>query len=139
MFEDKKRNISIYNNDVLSTDLFGKPFIDLIITSPPYNVGIGYDANNDQLSYEDYLKFSRKWMHNCYQWSKEQARFVLNIPLDKNKGGRKSVGADITNIAQECGWLYHASIIWNEGNISRKTAWEAGRAHRHHTSLHQWN
>jgi len=47
----------------------------------------------------------------------------LNIPLDKNKGGNKSVGADITRIAQEIGWKYHSTIVWNEGNISRRTAW----------------
>jgi site-specific DNA-methyltransferase (adenine-specific) len=62
-------------------------------------------------------------MRNCFKWSKTQARFILNIPLDKNKGGQKSVGADLTKIAQQVGWKYHSTIIWNEGNISRRTAW----------------
>jgi site-specific DNA-methyltransferase (adenine-specific) len=48
---------------------------------------------------------------------------ILNIPLDKNKGGQKSVGVDITAISQKVGWKYHSTIIWNEGNISRRTAW----------------
>ena len=43
--------------------------------------------------------------------------------MDKNKGGNKSVGADLTKIAQEIGWKYHSTIVWNEGNISRRTAW----------------
>ncbi len=47
----------------------------------------------------------------------------LNIPLDKNKGGQQSVGADIITIAKQVGFKYHATIIWNEGNISRRTAW----------------
>jgi site-specific DNA-methyltransferase (adenine-specific) len=62
-------------------------------------------------------------MTNCFNWSKQEARFLLNIPLDKNKGGQKSVGADLTKIAQKIGWNYHSTIIWNEGNISRRTAW----------------
>jgi site-specific DNA-methyltransferase (adenine-specific) len=62
-------------------------------------------------------------MRNCYKWSNTQARFVLNIPLDKNKGGLKPVGADLTKIAQKVGWQYQSTIIWNEGNISRRTAW----------------
>ena len=111
------------NNDVLDSDLFNKEFIDLIVTSPPYNVGIGYNSNDDELSYEAYLDFSRKWMTNCYIWSKPQARFCLNIPLDKNKNGAKSVGADLTQIAQKIGWKYKSTIVWNEGNISRRTAW----------------
>jgi site-specific DNA-methyltransferase (adenine-specific) len=33
------------------------------------------------------------------------------------------VGADLTRIAQEIGWKYQSTIVWNEGNISRRTAW----------------
>lgn len=31
--------------------------------------------------------------------------------------------ADITTIAKQVGWKYHATVIWNEQNISRRTAW----------------
>ncbi len=120
-FRDKR--IVIFLGDVQNENLFDKQFIDLIVTSPPYNVGINYTSNNDELSYEQYLIFSEIWMKNCYNWSKKQARFILNIPLDKNKGGQKSVGADLTIITQKVGWKYHSTIIWNEGNISRRTAW----------------
>jgi site-specific DNA-methyltransferase (adenine-specific) len=54
---------------------------------------------------------------------KDDGRFCLNIPLDKNKGGQQSVCADITTIAKQVGWKYHSTIIWNEQNISRRTAW----------------
>lgn len=119
----QQAKVSLFQNDILDPNLFDSQFIDLIITSPPYNLAIDYKSNNDQLSYEKYLEFSRSWMNNCYQWSKNQTRFLLNIPLDKNKGGAKAVGADLTKIAQNIGWNYHATIVWNEGNISRRTAW----------------
>ncbi len=121
IYRDKK--VVLFQGDVRNKDTFDKEFCDLIITSPPYNVGIDYNSNNDELTYEEYLDFTRLWVKNCYDWSKTQARFLLNIPLDKNKGGQKSVGADITRIVQEVGWKYHSTIIWNEGNISRRTAW----------------
>lgn len=117
------KNISLIQGNSLDENLFEQEFIDLIVTSPPYNVGIEYNSNNDDLSYQMYLEFSSKWMSNCYKWSNTQARFLLNVPLDKNKGGHHSVGADLTKIAQDVGWKYHATIIWNEGNISRRTAW----------------
>jgi site-specific DNA-methyltransferase (adenine-specific) len=119
----RHKNLILFQGDSLEENLFDKEFIDLIVTSPPYNVGIDYNSNDDELSYERYLEFSEKWMRNCFKWSKTQARFILNIPLDKNKGGQKSVGADLTKIAQQVGWKYHSTIIWNEGNISRRTAW----------------
>ena len=119
----EEAGVYIINGDTCKSDLFTGEFIDLIVTSPPYNVGIDYDSNDDTLSYQDYLDFSSQWIGNCYKWSKPHARLLLNIPLDKNKGGHRSVGADLTRIAQTAGWNYHATIVWNEGNISRRTAW----------------
>ncbi len=119
----KHGDLLIYNDDILKTTSIAKSSIDLIVTSPPYNVDIHYNSNKDDLSYRDYLSFMSEWMSKCYELGKEDCRFCLNIPLDKNKGGQQSVGADITQIAKKVGWNYHSTIIWNEGNISRRTAW----------------
>lgn len=119
----KSDNISIYKDNVLEIDSIPNDSIDLIVTSPPYNVDIHYNSHADDLTYEDYLEFTQKWIKKCFDLSKNEGRFLLNIPLDKNKGGQKSVGADITKIAKDIGWKYHSTIIWNEGNISRRTAW----------------
>lgn len=116
-------HINIINGNCLNDDTIDGEKVDLIVTSPPYNVGIEYNSNNDELQYEEYLNFSKTWMENCYRWSRPQARFCLNIPLDKNKGGHRPVGADLTKIAQSVGWKYKTTIVWNEGNISRRTAW----------------
>ena len=119
----KGKNVSIYKGDILKIKSIPAGSIDLIITSPPYNVDIHYNSHKDDLSYEDYLEFTKKWIEKCFALAKHEGRFLLNIPLDKNKGGQKSVGADITKIAKDIGWKYHSTIIWNEGNISRRTAW----------------
>lgn len=119
----KEKNVYLFQGDVLIGNLFKEEFSDLIITSPPYNVDIKYNSHKDDLSYDEYLEFSEKWIYNCFNWSKPQGRFALNCPLDKNKGGQQSVGADLTTIAKKVGWKYHSTIIWNEGNISRRTAW----------------
>ncbi|HBJ76305.1 MAG TPA: site-specific DNA-methyltransferase [Porphyromonadaceae bacterium] len=117
------RNTKLFCGNVINRENFEEGFFDLAVTSPPYNVGVKYNSNNDELSYEEYLEFSAKWLSNCLYWGKNRARLCLNIPLDKNKGGQKSIGADLTTIAKEVGWKYHSTIIWNEGNISRRTAW----------------
>lgn len=120
----KNERLLIINDSVFDTDEIKKNSIDLIVTSPPYNVDIKYNSHDDQISYEKYLEFSERWMRRCYEWLKDDGRFCLNVPLDKNKGGQQSVGADLTNIAKKIvGFNYHSTIIWNEGNISRRTAW----------------
>lgn len=115
--------ISIYKNDILEIDSIAESMIDLIVTSPPYNVDISYSSHDDKMVYQDYLSFTKKWLTKCYELVKNDGRFCLNIPLDKNKGGQQSVCADITTIAKQVGWKYHSTIIWNEQNISRRTAW----------------
>ena len=119
----EKDSISIYKDDILRITAIPENSVDLIVTSPPYNVDIHYNSHADNLTYEDYLEFTQKWIKKCFDLAKNEGRFLLNIPLDKNKGGQKSVGADITKIAKDTGWKYHSTIIWNEGNISRRTAW----------------
>ncbi|KJJ85151.1 adenine specific DNA methyltransferase (hpaim) [Candidatus Omnitrophus magneticus] len=119
----KKNSISIFNDDILKITSILEDSIDLIVTSPPYNVDIHYSSHADNLTYEKYLEFTQKWIKKCFELAKKECRFLLNIPLDKNKGGQQSVGADITKIAKDIGWKYHSTIIWNEGNISRRTAW----------------
>lgn len=119
----KNDKLKIINDDVITTTHGKEKAIDLIVTSPPYNVDMKYNSSDDKLSYEDYLKFSENWMARCFEWLKDDGRFCLNIPLDKNKGGQQSVGADLTTIAKQIGFKYHSTVVWNEGNISRRTAW----------------
>jgi len=117
------KGIKIYNDDFLSTKYVQEGMVDLIVTSPPYNIDIKYNSYDDKLSYNVYLKFTKKWLEKAYELIKDDGRFCLNIPLDKNKGGQQSVYADIITIAKEVGWKYHSTIVWNEQNISRRTAW----------------
>ena len=115
--------ICILNDGILETEAIENNSIDLIVTSPPYNVDIKYETYDDRIPYDKYLEFSEKWLKKCYSLTKDDGRLCLNIPLDKNKGGQQSVCADLTTIAKKVGWKYHATIIWNEQNISRRTAW----------------
>ena len=117
------KKYNLIQNSCLQKDLLEIDSIHLTVTSPPYNVGLEYKSSKDNGCYSEYLKFTEKWLDNVYHWTKDSGRLCLNIPLDKNKGGQKSVGADITAIAKKIGWKYHSTIIWNEGNISRRTAW----------------
>jgi site-specific DNA-methyltransferase (adenine-specific) len=116
-------SLTIFKDDFLKTRCIDKESVDLIVTSPPYNVDIKYNSHNDEMPYTDYLKFTKDWLAKAYKLAKSDGRLCLNIPLDKNKGGQQSVYADVTSLAKKVGWKYHTTIIWNEQNISRRTAW----------------
>ncbi len=116
-------SIYIYNDDFLNMKCIEEDSIDLVITSPPYNLNVNYGSYDDEIPYVDYLKFTEEWLNKCLKLAKDDGRFCLNIPLDKNKGGQQSVCADITTIAKKVGWKYQSTIVWNEQNISIRTAW----------------
>ena len=115
----------LVQGDATKRDTLKRECADLIVTSPPYNVSKAYNghAEADEKSYDDYLKFSKKWLRNCYFWTRPTGRLCVNVSIDKNRNGKVPLSADITKIAMDAGWYYHATIVWNEGNISRRTAW----------------
>src|SRR5207253_9945045 len=47
----------------------------------------------------------------------------VNVPLDSNKGGKRAIYADYVRAFRAAGWTYQTTIVWNERNISRRTAW----------------
>ncbi len=115
--------VLIYNTDFMENKIIKKDSINLIVTSPPYNVDVKYDSYDDTIPYDVYLEFTMKWLTKAFDLLRDDGRFCLNIPLDKNKGGQQSVYADIISLAQKIGFKYHSTVIWNEQNISRRTAW----------------
>jgi site-specific DNA-methyltransferase (adenine-specific) len=115
----------LLNANTLNRSIIAKESVDLTVTSPPYNLGKKYTgkASDDSVEYDDYLDFTERWLANCFYWTKSTGRLCVNVSLDKNKDGKQPVASDVTHLAKKVGWNYHATIIWNEGNISRRTAW----------------
>jgi len=120
-----ERRHLLVNGDALNPNALDKGSVDLIVTSPPYNVGKRYtgDSEDDAMGFDDYLEFTRQWLDNCYAWTKPTGRICVNVSIDKNKNGKMPLSAHLTLAALQVGWKYHATILWNEGNISRRTAW----------------
>src|SRR5207253_2856286 len=77
----------------------------------------------DDQPYAHYLDWVKTWAITLLEVSAEGGRACINIPLDSNKGGKRAIYADYLRIFQEVGWSYQTSIVWNEQNISRRTAW----------------
>ena len=107
----------------MKTRAIQRSSIDLIVTSPPYGVDIRYATYDDAIPYDKYLNFTEKWLAKLLELAKPDGRLCLNIPLDKNRGGQQSTYADVTGLAKKVGWKYHSTVVWNEQNISRRTAW----------------
>jgi len=113
----------LINGNSVNVNMLPNDSVDLIVTSPPYNVGMDYKNSEDNIPYKNYMMFNYHWLVNCYVWAKKGGRLCVNVALDTNKDGKVPLSADITRVAMQTGWKYHTTIIWNEGNISKRTAW----------------
>lgn len=115
----EQENIKIINGDSTNINLIEKESIDLVCTSPPYNVGIEYGDHDDSINYSKYLDFSVNWILNCYDWLKNAGRICINIPFETAKYGKQTVGYDVMNIAKQCGFRHMCTAIWYKGGIVR--------------------
>ena len=53
--------------------------VDLIVTDPPYNIGINYGKNKDKLSQDDYIKWCIKWIKQCERVLKRNGSlYIIN-------------------------------------------------------------
>ena len=53
--------------------------VDIVVTSPPYNLGIKYQDYDDNLSTEDYLTWSLEWAGEVRRTLKPEGSLFLNV------------------------------------------------------------
>ena len=53
--------------------------VDLVVTSPPYNLGIGYQSYKDDLTSKAYLEWSLVWTGEIKRVLKDDGSFFLNV------------------------------------------------------------
>ena len=104
-------------------------YLDLTVTSPPYNVDLGnnkynknpYDMYNDNKEHKEYISWLKDIFTLVYQKTKKGGRCVINIGDGQN--GRVPTHSDIIQMMVNIGWIPMTTIIWDKNNVSSRTAW----------------
>lgn len=125
----EKKIKTIINGDCIEVmKTLDEGSIDLIVTSPPYGVGIAYDVHQDDMVWEEYEKFTYSWMEQAYRVLKDDGRIALNIPYEINrqeKGGRIFMVSEVWQIMKNIGYKFFGVVDLEEESPhrSRTTAW----------------
>jgi len=103
-------------------------WVDLVVTSPPYSVGISYDVYDDNTTINQYLEFSEKWLSETYRILKDDGRICVNVPYEinlKERGGRIFIVSEIWNVMKKIGYNWFGIIDLEEDSPhrSKTTAW----------------
>jgi len=126
--------IENYINRVLNGDTIEvmsempEGWVDLIVTSPPYNVGIQYDTHNDEIVMDEYWEWSEKWLTEAYRLLKDDGRMAINIPYEVNvqaRGGRVFFASELYQVMKRVGFKFYGIVDLEEDSPhrSKTTAW----------------
>ena len=102
--------------------------VDLIVTSPPYNVGIDYDSHDDRMTMDEYWEFTKEWLTSAFNVLKDDGRIAVNIPYEVNvqdRGGRVLFMSEFWSVMKQVGFKFFGLVDLDEDSPhrSKTTAW----------------
>jgi site-specific DNA-methyltransferase (adenine-specific) len=83
--------------------------VDIVVTSPPYNLGIAYSSYKDTLSRKKYLAWCRVWMTEILRVLSENGSFFLNVGASPKE---PLFPHQMALLACECGWKLQNTFHW---------------------------
>lgn len=103
---------AIFNEDCIGAmRKLPSDFFDLIITSPPYNIGKEYE---EKLSIEQYIEWSGKWISEVHRVTKPQGAFWLNLGYVPLEGKAKAIPLPYL-LWNKIPFFLMQEVVWNYG------------------------
>ena len=99
----------LLNSDARSLPL-ADGCVDLVITSPPYNVGLPYENYNDKLPNEEFMRFIKEALIEIYRVMSETSRAYF-IVSDAMIYWMKP-------LAEHIGYIYGQLMVWCKPNLA---------------------
>ena len=111
--------------------------VHLVITSPPYNVGLDYDGHNDKMPYEQYLDWLMPVWKELKRVLVDGGRFALNIAPTSIKDFRP-IHYDMAAQLRALGFIMRTEILWYKQTMRRRTAWGSWKSPRNPHIVPSW-
>jgi site-specific DNA-methyltransferase (adenine-specific) len=83
--------------------------VDVILTSPPYNVGLKYDGYDDNLSENEFIEFNKQWLTESFRVCSRIARVYVVIS--------DSMLWWFRDVAIETGFAFVQKLVWCKPNF----------------------
>lgn len=115
----------IYNKSCETMEELADDSVNLVVTSPPYNVGKDYsgDSEDDKKEMSVYLNFLKNVFSECYRVLADGCRCVINV-ADTGRKPYIPLQVYITNIMEEIGFWNKGVVIWDKGpSAPKRTSW----------------
>ena len=91
-----------------------EPIFDLVVTSPPYNIGKEYEK--DQLSLEQYVAWQKRIIEKIYPRLKENGSICWQVGNYVENGSITPLDIELAPIFRELNLHLRNRIIWHFGH-----------------------
>lgn len=101
--------------------------VQLIVTSPPYNAGIAYDAHDDNMRMDDYLDMLEAVWIECHRVLVPGGRIAINV-ANLYRSPYYPLASVVSLEMVDLGFLMRGEIIWDKGaSVGGSTSWGSWR------------
>ena len=102
----------IFNCDALKTlEKIDFPFVNLTITSPPYNIGKEYEK---VMSVEDYIAWTEQWIKGIHSVTQKNGALMLNVGYISIENRARAIPIPYL-IWDRVDFFLNQEIVWNYG------------------------
>jgi len=92
--------------------------VGMVLTSPPYNVGLKYDGFNDNITEGEHQAFTRLWLAEAYRVTEDTGRLYAII-------GDKMMWW-FRELAEVVGWSFVQLLMWCKPNMVSRAKFVMG-------------
>lgn len=118
-------SVVVINGDAQYLGEYINDPVHLIVTSPPYNVGIDYDQHNDNLS--TYIPFITSIWRECHNVMVDGARIAVVVPFGIGRDPYIPFDSQIMQTLLDAGFSLRGRIVWDKKTAGNRTSWGSFR------------
>jgi site-specific DNA-methyltransferase (adenine-specific) len=119
--------------------------VDLVVTSPPYNLGIGYSEYADRQNRQSYLKWCAKWAAEIRRILRSNGSFFLNVgSAPSNPMLPHQIVIELTSasggffLQNTIHWIKSIAVEDREGDLKSHGHFKPINSKRFLNDCHEW-
>jgi DNA modification methylase/uncharacterized ParB-like nuclease family protein len=101
--------------------------VQLVVTSPPYNVGIPYGAHDDALPEAAYFALLDAVLAGCRRALAPGGRIAVVAPFGIGRDPWRPLAARLLERLVAAGFALRGQIVWHKGTTGNRTSWGSFR------------
>lgn len=119
--------VSIWNTDARRLGRLGLGPIHLVITSPPYNVGVNYTTHDDSMTAGDYFALLADVWAACYNVMTAGARVAVVVPYGVGRNPWRPLAGPVGETLTAAGFDRLGDLTWDKQTTGNRTTWGSWR------------